>query len=140
MEMGMGRLFLPYFKKHKLKTMPKVTVSQTFIGSVKEMETYGGRVPAEYAKREKNMSKEEKNSFSGKITAGTEMEVSDQRAKELAKLGLIENPEKYWTKSDQAEAEKAKVTLFGEKVTDAAPVKKAETGGIPVVGKKKGGK
>lgn len=129
--------------------MAKVKVSSTFVGNPEEMEKYGGQVPTEWKKREKMMSVGERNSFNGKITTGTEMEVTDARAKELAKAGLIENPDKYWTKGDQEAVEKAKVLLGGtEKVKDAGPVSKAETKTIPTaktvkvtkVVKKKGGK
>jgi hypothetical protein len=95
--------------------MPKVKVTSTFIGSPKELEEYGGQVPEHLKKIEDKMTKEEKASFRGVITQGTEMEVSDKRAEELAKLGVV----------GEAKAEKAKADLA--KAESKAAPKKTET-------------
>lgn len=70
----------------------KVKVTSTFVGTPEEVEEYGGQVPEHLKKQEKKMSEAERNSFNGKITAGTEMEVSDKRAHQLASLGVVEIP------------------------------------------------
>lgn len=70
--------------------MAKVKVTSTFIGTPEEMGEYGGQTPADLKKYEKRLSDADKANYSGVITVGTEMEVSDKRAKELADLGLIE--------------------------------------------------
>jgi ABC-type hemin transport system ATPase subunit len=95
--------------------MPKVKVTSTFIGSPKELEEYGGQVPEHLKKIEDKMTKEEKASFRGVITQGTEMEVSDKRAEELTKLGVV----------GEAKAEKAKADLA--KAESKAAPKKTET-------------
>lgn len=97
--------------------MPKVKVTSTFIGSPKELEEYGGQVPEHLKKIENKMTKEEKASFRGVITQGTEMEVSDKRAEELTKLGVV----------GEAKAEKAKADLAKAESKAAPAPKKSET-------------
>lgn len=70
--------------------MAKVKVLSTFIGTDAELSKYGGQIPAEQKKWEKRMSEGEKAAFKGKITAGTEIEVDDKRAHELAAAGIVE--------------------------------------------------
>lgn len=91
--------------------MAKVTASQTFVGQPDEMEKYGGQIPADLKKFEKKMSPGEKASFVGKITKGTVMDVSDERAKELLKLGLVEGKQE----PEPKEKEKAEVVQGKEK-------------------------
>lgn len=83
----------------------KVKVVSTFVGSPAELEEYGGQVPDSMKKVEKKLSQAERDSFRGKITAGTVMEVSDKRAHELAALGVIE--EKIAKKEEAAPAKKS---------------------------------
>lgn len=103
--------------------MKTVKAAFTFVGSDAELEKYGGQVPADLKKFEKKMSEAEKNSFAGKITAGTELEVSDERAKVLADLGLVEGPK--GKKEEAATEEKVADATHVAKNAEAGPKKKA---------------
>jgi hypothetical protein len=96
--------------------MAKVKASQTFVGTPEELEKYGGQVPTEFKKKESKMSNAEKQSFAGKITAGTEMEVSDERKKQLSEAGLIEG-------SDRQEPEGKKILVSDKPEKKAAATK-----------------
>ena len=117
----------PFYRtSKKANKMATVTVNQTFVGQPDEMEKYGGQIPADLKKSEKKMSAGEKANFSGKIHAGTKMEVSEERAKELLKLGLIEGDQ---PKEEKAPREKASVMTTDnvkEKKTDVQPTAKAK--------------
>lgn len=101
--------------------MAKVKLSTTIIGTPEEMQQYGGGLPADAKKFEKRMSEQERAMYGGKLYAGTEMEVSDRRAKELSDAGLIEGSEK-----KSAPGEKILVRdAPREKAAAPAPVKAA---------------
>ena len=111
----------------------KVKVKQSFVGSPEEVEKYGGGIPTHLQDREDKMSKAEKQAFGGKINAGTEMDVSEQRARELADLGLITG----LTPSDIPVKEKSEAPAAKEKKVITENVKeKAETKVIPTAKKK----
>jgi hypothetical protein len=103
--------------------MAKVKILSTFIGSPKEVKEYGGQVPASLKHLEKKMTDAEKASFRGRITEGTEMEVSDERAGELQKLGVVAKPKE---KAERTEAVKEKNENAGPaaKVTTVKKAKK----------------
>jgi hypothetical protein len=105
--------------------MPKVKVTSTFIGSPKELEEYGGQVPEHLKKIEDKMTKEEKASFRGVITQGTVMEVSDKRAEELEKLGVVGEAKAEKAKADLAAAE-AKAKPASAKTATKASTKKGK--------------
>lgn len=68
----------------------KVKALFTFIGSAEEVEKFGGQTPEHLKKFETKFTEGDRASFRGLITAGTELSVSDKRAKELQVNDLVE--------------------------------------------------
>lgn len=95
----------------------KVKAKLSFVGSPKEVEEFGGQLTEEFKKREDKVSDGERASFQGKINAGTELTVSDRRAKELEKLGLVE----IVGESDGSDEEEAKTEPKGVNIKQPEP-------------------
>lgn len=112
--------------------MATVVAKSSFVGSPEEMEKYGGQIPTHLKDREDKMSEAEKQAFGGKINAGTELEVSDKRAKELADLGLTVGSEEA-EKGAKAEAKEKRQSLSG---IQQVQKEKTETKNIPSAKKK----
>lgn len=70
--------------------MKKVKALSNFVGSPEENEKFGGQIPENLKDREDKMSEADKAQFKGKISLGTEMTVSDNRARVLEQNKLVE--------------------------------------------------
>lgn len=108
--------------------MAKITLSHTIVGRPEEVEKYGGQIPESMKKDKKKISAGELESFKGKITAGTEMDVDDKRAQELKDAGVVEGFEKKVIPQANILAN-AEINKTGTDKTTAkpAPKEKAET-------------
>lgn len=103
--------------------MAKVKVTASFIGSPEEVEKYGGKISGTSEHLEKRMTDQEKATYAGKINPGTEMEVSDKRAEELLKLGVIEGDKK----KAAAKEDKTATTTKEEKGAKVLTTKNVKT-------------
>lgn len=99
----------------------KVKVLKTFIGNPNELRDYGGKIPG-YITNSDRMTDAERAAFKGKITQGTEMELPDKRADELAGVGIVVIVAEGVQENDQLEkvtepkiAEKSTVKITGKK-------------------------
>ena len=107
--------------------MAKVTAKDHFVGTPEEVEKYGGQIPADLKKFEKKMiAGGEDQAYSGLITRGTVLEVSDARKQELLKAGVIEGSEEYQKKADaEAQAEKERIAKEFQEAEEAEAKRRA---------------
>lgn len=119
--------------------MPKVKVLSNFIGTPEEVEQNKGEVPSNITESlkgtKKKLTDEEIASFDHIISRGSTIEVTEQRAKELAGLGLVEY-QGITPKTVAAEQTKEKVNIrateekkTGEKVKNVKPAAKNKAAG-----------
>lgn len=113
--------------------MAKITLSHTIVGRPEEVEKYGGQIPESMKKDKKKISAGELESFKGKITAGTVMDVDDKRAQELKDAGVVEGFEKKVIPQTNILA----AAEIKEKKTPIAATEKVKSENIPTKTKKK---
>lgn len=110
--------------------MPKVKVLDNFIGRPEEVAQNKGQVPSnveeQMKKAKKELSQADIDSFDHIISRGSTIEVTEKRAEELAKLGLVEykkiTPETAAAEEQAARDEAEKERLAEEQTNEKLQV------------------